>query len=162
MSHDVPVMPPKDRLLALLTPDPTLLARVLLAMLGGAEWARGITGTWTLSSAVGDGSYRTLLVLWTGTDAPAAVTNLSLPDPFRDPAAAWELMVREEMGLERHAPRSSGSYVARWWGEACEDGYRYLIGPASTDARPAVSLAALHKYANGPLSALIRATLEKL
>lgn len=72
-----------------------------------------------------------------------------LPDPELDPAAAWDLMVRERITLS--APDHDASPDAVWIALDPSSG---MVG---ADAKPAAALvrAVLHKYADGPHADLI-------
>jgi hypothetical protein len=148
-ASESPTMPPVERLLAL---DTLTLWRVMLAMLGSAEWIRddGTPGSrvdrprWSL-----DGGRNGFAASWWDDGAEYTPT---LPDPLSDPAAAWELMVREH--LDVISPRV-GSRTWTFYSGSERFGDH-------ADPRRAVSLAALYKHASGPLEPLITPLLERI
>lgn len=149
------VMPPEDRLLAL---DDQLLARVVLAMgVWGAWWHPWADGVLELRMPGG------MTAVLIGGGAPPTVAR-GLPDPFTDPAAAWELMVRERIGMEpAFSSEHTQPWEARWTRPTYGNADERAADEAINEPARALVLAALHKYAADPaLAPLIRPLLERM
>lgn len=134
-------------------------ACIVLAMLDGAVWVRkGEQRTdlpmarWVLESTACVG----LLHMW---DATGEIDDL-LPNPLADTeagrAAAWDLMVREQV-RPMHCRRRGGDYWLVSWGDS-------FLAPSVEHPHPqhAAVLAVLHKYKDGNLSHLILPLLDKM
>jgi hypothetical protein len=137
--------------------DYEAFARIVFALLEGATWKREledctIWGDWVLLSP-----YRVALgAMWrAGTDEVYFRAYQGFPNPFTDPAAAWELETRELRGWcvndeEEHRYDCRG-----------EDGLVYM-GPWHVDRKNSAVLAVLDKHRYGPLQHLIEPLLDKM
>lgn len=147
-----PVMPPAERILSL---PPEQAACIVLADIGGARWeqverrtAWHEIGDWHLRSPIGT----CWVALFQRGGVWAAQAYHGLPNPFTDPAAAWELETRERLHVR---PQSDG-----WAMRGPDLTDRWV---AHADRKHAAVLAVLHKYASDPrYSALIPPLLKKM
>lgn len=134
-------------------------ASIVLCMLGGATWDRS-EGTeasrvdlprWMLGpSAQGSTAY----CLWDNGEE----WDVPLPRPLTDPAAAWELEMRENCWTEPVIKRD-GDGIILWLGRSANQA---LFVHAVPDRKRATVLTVLHKHRHGPLQHLIEPLLDKM
>jgi hypothetical protein len=149
------VMPPAERILSL---PPEQAACIVLAMVGGWGYWVERSGAWWLHGN-GEGGRRgcffRLGIGDTGNKKPWA--EYGLPNPFTDPAAAWELETREE--LDVLAPAKPGLP----WSMRAHHPLGQPFRVHHRDRKRAAILAVLHKYATDPrYSALIPPLLKMM
>lgn len=138
-----------------------LYTRIVLESVraGDIKWTRAADAWWMEVKAPDC----TLVLVSVHDDGGS--TSYGLPDPERDPAAAWYLMVRETAGVHFDPPDA----VGLWWRRMnCrmslrDEGPVPITAECDRDlaARRAVVQAVLHKYAADPAwSDLIRPLLD--